>query len=67
MYDVTLTDHFQYHSHFLDIDNITLQDQRKKMTHITVNTYIITSIIYTYNKTTNIEKHTELQNLHGSN
>ena len=34
MFVVTLTDNFQYQSQFLDIDNISLWDQKKNIQQI---------------------------------
>jgi hypothetical protein len=44
MFDNTLTDHFQYQSHFVDTDNITLPDQRKNVQFINKKAYIQTKI-----------------------
>ena len=46
MFDVTgWTDNFQYQSHFVDTDNITLQDQRKHV-QISNNNYYINPIYF---------------------
>ena len=44
MFDVTLIDNFQFHGQFFDDDNITCQDQMKKMSKL----QIISNIIYSY-------------------